>query len=79
MKTHFQCDSLSGTRNLLLNIIGKKPNDKPYVRISSTSEDGEHSISGCVRDKDLERFAVNILKSIGSKKLKHPINRNLLN
>lgn len=40
--------------------------EKPYVRI----EIGAKKAYAFIEDKDLERFAVNILKALGSKKLK---------
>lgn len=46
-------------------IIGSAPNSKPYVSISTDS-----TRLHFIQDKDLERFAVNILKSLKSKRLK---------
>lgn len=47
-----------------LIIIGREPSIKPYVILES---DGNTSF---IPNDQLERFAVNILKALGSKKLK---------
>lgn len=51
--------------NSYITIVGDSPECDSYVSISCTS-------NGLffIKDKDLERFAVNILKAIKSKKLK---------
>lgn len=63
MKTEFKLvhsdDSLA---RFNLSIVGESPNHKPYVKIS-----GEGMSCLFIRDKDLERLAVNILKSLKSK------------
>lgn len=51
------------------SIIGESPNHKPYVSISITTNKPCNP-SAFIKDKDLERFAVNILKALKSKKLK---------
>lgn len=49
-------------------IIGQSPENKPYVNIEVIDKDDNRLLLG-IKDKDLERFAVNILKALGSKKL----------
>lgn len=44
-------------------IIGQAPKDRPYVAIDADS-------SFFIQDRDLELFAINILKALQSKKLK---------
>lgn len=49
-----------------IEIIGATPINLPYVAINVPI-----ITNGLfIKDKDLERFAINILKSIGSKRLK---------
>lgn len=50
-----------------IHIIGQAPKDRPYVTIRIT---GIEDRTICIYDKDLERFALNILKALKSKKLK---------
>lgn len=76
MKTKFDFDILT---NQYINkwgdakIIGTKPNNTPYVSINIMERkyngDVEHQIA-CIKDKDLERFAINILTALKSKRLK---------
>lgn len=74
MKTEFQLEvrltyvaGINGSATA--KIIGKSPIDKPYVSITVCNEKNTLAdMSIC--NKDLERFAVNILKATGSKKLK---------
>lgn len=49
-------------------IIGAKPKNIPYLSISFDNKSGQIA-HGWFPDKDLERFAVNILKALKSKKL----------
>lgn len=65
LKTIFQLRDYvdKPTENLLL-IIGKKPENRPYVSIQI--KDGPPLY---VADSDLELMAVNILKSLNSKRL----------
>lgn len=64
MKTHFDLDNGGDkTRNGQIKIIGAHPKYKPYVSIDV------NGVNMWVKDKDLERFAVNILKALKSKKL----------
>jgi len=53
-----------------MNIIGKRPNDRPYLSVTFCNEKGQFAYAW-MKDKDLERFAVNILKALKSKKLNH--------
>lgn len=46
-----------------ISIIGEQPGSKPYVSINAFGE------LVFIPDRDLERFAVNILKALNSKKL----------
>lgn len=69
MKTEFELEvssSESGFKDsgFALKIIGKAPKHKPYVSVY-------FGVNQCyvIKDKDLERFAVNILKALKSKKL----------
>ncbi len=75
MKRDFKLDILDKINNTkqkgIVNIVGEKSrNDFPYVRIEITSEDPVKTTISCIRDKDLEKFAVNILRSLNSKYLK---------
>lgn len=65
MKTEFVLECHDGlSKSVVIKIIGERPS-KPCVMIVA---DG--SKSAFVKDKDLERFAINILKALKSKKLK---------
>lgn len=70
MKTEFDLmvPQSSGDRKsgFVLKIIGQEPKNKPYVSVDFMHSGGVYVIP----DKDLERFAVNILKALKSKKLK---------
>lgn len=65
-KTEFKLEWASKTivPDVTIKIIGQQPDEIPYVSINCFSE------PIFIPDKDLERFAVNILKAIKSKKLK---------
>lgn len=75
MKTKFELDGVS-VRNSCevkewggnIRLIGRSPLHKPYVSISISHE--KTTFGGFIQDKDLERFAVNILKALKSKRLK---------
>lgn len=72
MKTKFELDCVTiatGESENRAEIIGFVPDSKPYVHIS-ISKLGK-TMAGCIKDKDLERFSVNILKAIKSKRLKN--------
>lgn len=65
MKTEFQLDFHNAECiGAKINIVGKRPDNKPYVSIQTPK------YSLFIYDEDLERFAVNILKALKSKKLK---------
>lgn len=65
MKTSFRLEhSNKKISSFWANIIGSSPKDAPYVCI------GDDVQQFFIPDKDLERFAVNILKALKSKKLK---------
>jgi len=68
MKREFELQEYNGDKFVpsgeKMKIIGQAPKHLPYVTME---------IDNCnyyIPDKDLERFAVNILKALGSKKLK---------
>jgi hypothetical protein len=69
MKTKFECEVADQIRDSIeIEIIGDAKNqDFPYVVIRANHY---NHTAGVIADKDLERFAVNILKALGSKKLK---------
>lgn len=69
MKTNFALEAevdgkITEIKNCRICIVGKRPENKPYVSIGVDDE------TFFISDKDLERFAVNILKALKSKKLK---------
>lgn len=49
-------------------IVGQSPESKPYVNIELIDREENRLLFG-IKDKDLERFAVNILKALNSKAL----------
>lgn len=68
MKTEFYLTPPAGRyRGIKLLIVGKKPDDSPYV---SVEVPGNGNV-GTLQAADLERFAVNILKALNSKKLSY--------
>jgi hypothetical protein len=71
MKTVFELDHGLHER-ATIQIIGKEHDNKPYVAINGKVgvPAGLKDFSFFIKDKDLERFAVNILKAIKSKKLR---------
>jgi hypothetical protein len=72
MKTTFDLDShLADLSGSTIQIVGKSPDHKPYVRIELPRLENVTSSNTClfIEDKDLERFAINILKAIKSKAL----------
>lgn len=54
--------------NVRASIVGQLPTSKPYVSINPYSSGNPIFIA----DKDLERFAVNILRALNSKHLNRP-------
>jgi len=70
MKTVFKLDTTSPYKSTAeARIIGLAPDYRPYVSIRIITPNGVET-SACVQDKDLERLAINILKSLKSKHLK---------
>lgn len=69
MKTRFNLEMVVGMDLIetdgYINIIGKNPRIPPYVSIDIN---GINSVF--IKDKELEEFAVNILKALKSDKLK---------
>jgi hypothetical protein len=67
MKTEFQLVWASGHEvpGAKVSIIGQAPEDAPYLSLKVY----QSSDPIFIQDKDLERFAVNILKALKSKKL----------
>jgi hypothetical protein len=71
MKTEFELEVSSSEAvsfrdsGYKLKIIGREPEEKPYVSLYF----GVHQCY-VIKDRDLERFAVNILKALKSKRLK---------
>lgn len=61
MKTEFELEDVMTTKGTI-SIIGTRPKNSPYVSIDITSK--EPSVRTYIKDKDLERFAVNILKAL---------------
>lgn len=70
-KTEFELEVLEGGpfQRAEALIIGRSPADKPYVNIDLVNGVGKRIELG-IKDRDLERFAVNILKALNSPKLK---------
>ena len=67
MKTEFILESGDAEHTgSTIKIVGKAPKHNPYVSINIKNQ--KHSLF--IEDKDLERFALNILKSIKSKHIK---------
>lgn len=74
MKTEFYLDVVSDRRQKgEIKIIGERggalKNITPYVRIGISNSEDKEFVCACLLDKDIERFAVNILKALKSKKL----------
>ena len=61
MKTKFELDVCCGEGEI--EIIGTRPKYIPYVSITINGN------RGFIKDKNLEKFAVNILKALKSRKL----------
>lgn len=75
MKTEFELEFPASSVRVhghkgVASIIGESPNHKPYVSIAVDGNELGKGCSAFIKDKDLERFAVNILKSLKSKRLK---------
>lgn len=72
-KTQFELEGLGGDCSGAIEIVGARPEHKPYVVINLTSnlKNGATILRTAeINRPDLERFAVNILKALNSKKLK---------
>lgn len=70
MKTEFELDTTNPYKSKgKARIIGLSPSSHPYVSIRIITPNAIET-SACIKDHDLERFAVNILKAMKSKKLK---------
>lgn len=70
-KTEFELEDFSYGKPFqrsTISIIGQRPVNDPYVNINLIDAEGRNFVFG-IQDKDLERFAVNVLKALGSKKL----------
>lgn len=69
MKTEFVLEQMEGLETydslVKAKIIGQVPEDKPYVKFVFSGDDDLY-----IKDKDLELFAINILKALKSKRLK---------
>jgi hypothetical protein len=75
MKTEFELEFPASSVRVhghkgVVSIVGKRPEHNPYVSIATEGNDPGKGISAFIKDKDLERFAVNILKALKSKRLK---------
>ena len=74
MKTEFKCELGNGDEvaghSIELKIIGSKPRYSPYVAVYAKTSTKTTQAQGWISDRDLERFAVNILKALKSKRLK---------
>lgn len=71
MKTEFEIEFAGKRKEQFradIKIMGKRPIDKPpFVAICLYKPRNQ---VGFIKDRDLERFAVNILKALKSKRLK---------
>ncbi len=73
MKIEFKLDApMTYIQKATARIIGGSQNTKPYVAIDIIRRGSVNwkDTSVFIQDKDLERFAVNILKALKSKRLK---------
>lgn len=70
MKTKFKLDTAHPFGSTAtVEIIGTCPKWQPYVSFKLKTPNAVE-VSACIPDKELERFAVNILKALKSKNLK---------
>lgn len=68
-KTEFELETDSKhLRVAEARISNKSKDEKPFVEIKMVNGFGR-AFFAYVKDRDIERFAVNILKALGSKKL----------
>lgn len=73
LKTEFKLEVLGPNADRVHGkamIIGEIPESRPYVAICFGDKMSTNRARGFIQDKDLERFAVNILKALKSKRLK---------
>lgn len=75
MKTKFKLEFPASSVRVhghkgIAEIIGESPNHIPYVSIAVEGNDAGKGCSAFIKDRDLELFAVNILKALKSKRLK---------
>lgn len=68
MKTEFYINTYDAKHRggSKVSIVGSKPDNKPYISFKI----GQFYSFGSMEGADLERFAVNILKALKSKRLK---------
>lgn len=67
MKTEFELEHATRSpSSWRIKIVGTKPKSLPYVSIWNL----DNVAPLFIQDKDLERFAINILKALKSKHLK---------
>ena len=72
MKTIFDLEELQSPKyGGCAMIIGKDAEYNPFLAIKIYGKGGRGGRSFEMADKDLERFAVNILKALKSKKISH--------
>lgn len=63
----FPSSVINDNKRIEVNIIGAvETDDQPYVAVTADSPDVR--IHGWFADNDLEHFAVNVLKALGSNK-----------
>ncbi len=53
-----------------VTIIGKEPKNPPYLAVTFHDKKTGQIAHSWVKDRDLERLAINILRSLNSNKLK---------
>lgn len=70
MKTTFNMEKINTRCDATISIIGEKPKDKPYVQVQFINNK-DSSGKLYLKNKGLEKFAINILKSLNSNKLKN--------
>lgn len=67
-KTKFDLDRGAGLQIATASIVRDRPKSTPFVNIKFVNGAGKVYFAN-VAHADLERFAVNILKALGSKKI----------
>lgn len=71
LKTKFDLDRGAGLQIATASIVRDRPKSTPFVNIKFVNGAGKVYFAN-VANADLERFAVNILKALGSNKLALP-------